>query len=283
MNKTIEKYSNIVKDIGRNTENITRFENKLVKQYMTETLLKPIFLKEDKFISELKNLLTVMDIEGVGYVRVGGDADGGYVMINNFDKVSKIYSVGIGEDISFDTYFSDKEKDVFMYDHTISDIQIHNSFLHWFKIGLCGGISSNNMKTLQAIIKENGDEDNNNMILKMDIEGYEWDVFKEIDSEILDHFDQIVLELHGMHDLTNKDVILKSLKNLNRTHQLVHVHGNNGGTAINIGDWNLPDLLEVTYANRRNYSFVKSQRFFPTVLDKKNFESLPDIPLGYYN
>ena len=72
---------------------------------------------------EIINLLSPMDVEGVGYVRVGGDNDGGYVMLDDFKrKIEAAYSFGIGSDVSWDEAMACRGIDVFMYDHTIEEL-----------------------------------------------------------------------------------------------------------------------------------------------------------------
>ena len=41
-------------------------------------------------------------------------------------------------------------------------------------------ITKNNMSTLPELIKENGHSKEENMILKMDIESYEWEVLQDL-------------------------------------------------------------------------------------------------------
>lgn len=280
--KKIEKYANILKNMNRNLDSLEKIQTKLLKQKNTDDFLRPLFLEEVEYTRKLRSALKVKDVNGKNYTRVGSPADGGYVMVDDMDKVTEIYSIGIGDEISFDTYFSDRKVNVYMYDHTIKDIPVHNDFLHWKPIGICGKCnSSSNMKTLEEIVHDNCHDSEENMILKMDIEGFEWEVLKNVSSDTFKAFDQIVMELHGMHNLGHKDLILAGLENLNRTHQLVHVHANNWGGAINLDGWILPDMLEVTYVNRNNYQFKDSNRFFPTDLDEKNIDQLPEIPLGY--
>ena len=55
-----------------------------------------------------------------------------------------------------------------------------------------------NLLTFSEIFELTGYDKKNSIILKMDIEGYERDVFKFMDTELLQKFDQIVLEIHGL-------------------------------------------------------------------------------------
>ena len=121
----------------------------------------------------------------------------------------------------------------------------------------------------------------------MDIEGYEWSVFEETASEVLGQFSQIVVEFHGLSPYKSKARIsrLKSILNkINDTHQSIHVHAN-GHTAVHwLGDLVIPQLLEVTYVRRQDYSdrFTKNLRTFPTEIDQPTFPWLPEVQLGKF-
>lgn len=280
----IAKYSNMFKNMNHKLSIMYELERKRQYQKVAEDFLKPILDNEREYVDTLKTLLQVKDVRGRDYIRVGSNGDGGYVMVDNFSNINHVYSIGIGAEVSFDKYFADRGADVYMYDHTIEAIPVSNNKMHWKKVGICGeGKSAYNLYTLPEMVEENGHTDNSDMILKMDVEGWEWDVFSTLNDEALKGFDQIVMELHGLLDLNYRDKILAGLNCLNATHQLVHVHANNAGQALDFGGWVLPDLLEVTYVNRANYDLISKHRYFPTNLDARNIEILPDIPLGYWD
>lgn len=245
-------------------------------------LLRNDYIKS--YLSKLITLLEIKNVTGGGYIRAGRHYDGGYVMLNDFSGKKTAYSFGICDDVSWDSFFAKKQGiKVYMYDHTIQKLPSYNKNFIWKKTGICKeGCERKDLKTLKELLKSNGHSSERNMLLKMDVEGAEWDVLSTIDAGILNQFDQIVMELHGLLDFNKSEKILKSLINLNKNHQLVHVHGSNGSFSIPFQDRNIPNVLEVTYVNRNGRKFEKSGRFFPTHLDEKNNSSLPDILLGYW-
>lgn len=71
---------------------------------------------------------------------------------------------------------ADRGIDVYMYDHTINSLPYNNTKFHWKKIGITGKNKNNKMlKSLENLIIENGHSSEENMILKMDVEGAEWE------------------------------------------------------------------------------------------------------------
>ena len=125
-------------------------------------------------------------------VRIGNKNDGGYLMLNDFDRGSIAYSFGIGRDIGWEMEVSKMGYDVYMYDHTI-DCPPRDSSLHFFKKGISNKDNINSsLDTLGNFIKLNHHENKTNMVLKMDVEGAERDALIDAcdtQSSVLDRFD----------------------------------------------------------------------------------------------
>ena len=68
---------------------------------------------------------------------------------------------------------------------------------------------------------------------------------------------------------------------INKTHQAIWVHGNNNsGKFETAGGHIVPQLLEVTFVNRKNYMFEDTDFVVPTELDSPNVVRLYDVELG---
>ncbi len=240
-----------------------------------------------KYHYELHKLLNVRDIPEpeAEYIRMGTDNDGGYVMVKGKGGLSAtniLYSFGVGPDVSFDKVFADMGYDVYLYDHTIEALPDSHKRFKWFKKGITGAKETEELKHLETFIDDNGHGNEQGMILKMDVEGAEWDVLKNTESSVLELFEQIVLELHYLTTYDKKDV-LDALTNLSKTHQCVHVHGNNFNHVHYIGDLCTPEFIEVTFVKKDLYGFIDSKRTFPTVFDRRCQELNEEIQLGRWN
>ena len=236
------------------------------------------------YIKKMRDMLKVMEVmeEKNAYCRVGRAYDGGYIMLEDFKHSSIAYSIGICDDVSWDRDMADRGLEVYMYDHTIDGLPEKNEKFHWYKIGLTGTYNKEipYLKTLPMLLEENGHTDKNGMVLKMDIEGAEWDVLAKLDRAVLSRFSQLVFEFHDLNNLAMESVMTSALKNLNEVHQLVHVHGNNWEGYKMADGLVLPDALECTYLNRKEYNFCTSEKFFPLVIDQVNNPCKPEIVLG---
>jgi hypothetical protein len=224
---------------------------------------------------------------GKNLIRIGRDYDGGYIMVDDFDKCEVAYSFGISNDVSWDLDMAKRDIDVFLYDHTIETLPIQNKRFHFFKTGICGTSGeSKDLKTFQEILTENGHIANKNLILKIDVEGAEWDAFEKTSNEIIGNFAQIVVEFHSVNKVDDENKLNKMLnvfEKLNSTHQVVHVHANNCGPFDIIGGIPFPDTYEVTYLRRSGNEFTKSEKCYPVKnLDRPNNPEAADFFLGFY-
>lgn len=173
--------------------------------------------------------------------------------------------------------------EIFQYDHTIKKLPEQNVAFHWKKQGITGGSETSILKSLNTMIKENGHEQIYGMTLKIDVEGYEWDVLDNIDPETLNHFDQIVIEMHHILNYEKKDVILNAFKNLTQNHSLVHIHANNVGRVNYCGKMITPAVIEVTLVKNDLYKLEKSSLVLPSIIDQPNFGQLQEIYIGNWN
>ena len=221
--------------------------------------------------NNIYSLLSSMEVLGYNKIRIGNKADGGYILLNDFNNIKIAYSFGIYTEISFEKELADKNIDIFMYDHTINKLPFENSKFHWKKIGLCGKKNSEqNMKTLYEFIKENGHSKEVNMLLKIDIESYEWEVFQYLPLNIFKQFKYIIGEFH----FNNAEIeYYNILKRILITHRIFHVHCNNCGEMINLKGLKLCDALEISFIQKEGYNFTKDNNIYPIEgLDYKNCE-----------
>jgi hypothetical protein len=240
-------------------------------------------------LHKLIQLLSPMDISGASYRRVGRDYDGGYIMLDDFAArcIDAAYSFGISNDVSWDEDIAGLGIDVFMYDHTIEELPRQHPRFHFFRKGVSGKPSDEGLATLSTLVAENGHQGSKNLMLKMDIEGYEWSVIEETPSDVLNQFSQIVIEFHGLNpDETpaNLTRIFVALEKINKTHQSIHVHANGFCNVSWLCELTLPDVIEATYVRRSDYrdQFIPNKRSFPTNIDQPTFPWLPDVYLGLF-
>lgn len=241
-------------------------------------------------------------------IRIGKDNDGGYIVCELPDNYDLFISGGISNDISFEIDFLSKYKDktlqCYAFDGTISNLptpsttNIDTSVLSnvlsniiFVKKNL-GNIETDNITNLSSYILDKY----NDIFMKIDIEGHEFRLLPYlIDNNYMNKIKQLVIEIHtpadiqmfpnyfaGLSDIKN-DNMFKLLQNINKTHTLVHFHGNNGCNTQSIDNIKLPHVFECTYI-RNDYikNKFKNTLPLPTTLDMKNILNKEDFYIDYY-
>lgn len=228
---------------------------------------------------DIADLFVIKAAENVELQRYGEDNDGGYILANCFSEKSIAYSFGISDDVSWDAAMAKKGFDVYMYDHTIDALPYENERFHFSRMGV-GGKNTENILTLAEIIRRNGHENCRDLILKMDIEGAEYDVINSTEPEILQQFSTIVVEWHHLLDPADNRII-PAIKKLNDLFQCVHLHGQDV-QRVRIDDRILPDFMEATYLRRADHVFIDAQHSLPLPIDMPTYSGRPEIYLGNY-
>lgn len=201
-------------------------------------------------IREVSKRLSPIGVSGISFIRVGDANDGGYVLVEDFSSKDVCLSLGIGDNDSFDQELAGKIQAIHMYDHTIETTpsSMPNAYFH--KVGISAKRQPG-FVTLEDCLESI--PSSTEVILKIDIEGTEWEVFANVRVETLNRFKQIAVEFHGLHRLNDDkhfNLVTESLDKLNKNHAVVNVHANNWSDFDIIGNFPVPDVIEVTYVRR---------------------------------
>ena len=239
-------------------------------------------------VLELHDLIRPQTCDELKKIRVGNDRkDGGYVMADDLECIEAALSLGIGHDISWDIEMTKLGVEVYQYDHTVeAPAEVAgNPRLHFHKAGIAAvSDPSIPMRSLKDVLVEEMAAHDGDLILKMDIDGYEWEVFESMPDEILRRFRQICIEIH--HPLARPGQSAKRkqhlgvLRRIHREFAPVHLHANNAGPVRELAGLRVPKLLEITYIRRDDQQFRDSDESFPGKLDVPNIPSAPEIPIG---
>jgi len=122
------------------------------------------------------------------------------------------------------------------------------------------------------------------LLLQMDIEGAEWPVLLNVSRATLRRFRIIVVELHDLTKVLDRDVlpVLRAmLHRLLDDFHVVHLHPNNSGGLIRLGAVAVPRTLEMTLLRRDRAPVAGYTEHFPHPLDCPNAEDIPDVELPF--
>ena len=224
--------------------------------------------------------------------RYGGNYDGGYILSSILlDNTKIIYSYGIGPEeswITFDRHMIKLHKHVYMYDNLQNGFWTSDPYIH-FKSEYV------NSTNIYKHIVDNNHTEKTNMVLKMDIEGNEFETLLYCPEKIFTHFNQLAIEIHDVVNSHCEPQYLINAYNqelrwqnkielltlINKYYKLVHIHGNNNSSTVVEG---VPDVLELLYI-RNDCIFEESllQESCPRHgLDFPNSPTVADIELNWW-
>ena len=217
--------------------------------------------------------------------RIGGknpsikEYDGGYIITDyELENCTAMYSYGVGEDITADSEFIElTNKKCYLYDHTIDGSVIHNTTLPliYKKEGLGFSPSCNDF-----LVHYDENNTEGEVILKIDVEGAEYNYFLNVDLEKLQ--ERVVSLLIEFHDLQHPQAFkafMAIMEKLDKYFVLHHTHANNYGTIAN----NFPTVLELSFLNRRHIEKIEEENIkYPiSGLDYPNTFQCEDILLDF--
>jgi hypothetical protein len=250
---------------------------------VTETLEAGIARQRGVF--EALSLLTPFDLPKARKIRIGGPGDGGYVLVDRLRPAQPVMSFGIGPSVSFDLDLARRGHPVLLFDHTIEALPGEHPGFTWYAEGVAGASDpAQRLFTLadhMAKLPHGGEAP----ILKLDVEGAEWDVLTETPMGLLRRFEQIVVELHELPRLEERrfrGMAWKALATISSTFTLCHVHANNFGGIQTVCGFPVPETLEATYVRSDLVEVAPSTTFYPTPLDTGNCLDWPDLPLWFF-
>ena len=188
-------------------------------------------------------------------IRVGGTADGAYLIPDHLEGVEACFSPGVDNRFEFERELANRSAiPSFMCDGSINSINVDNQLLSFGKKWLLAH-SDEISQTLEEWLDVTGQANSQNLILQMDIEGWEYLVMQAVSYETLKKFRIILLELHGLERLSQSRFLnlrfIPVLKKLREKHDIVHLHPNNacGSTCLK-GNIEVPNVLELTFYRR---------------------------------
>jgi hypothetical protein len=95
----------------------------------------------------------------------------------------------------------------------------------------------------------NGHAADRSLLLKIDVEAAEWDVFADEPAENLRKFREIVVEYHWIEQTHKHELYNRAVQKIEQAgFSVTHLHGNNfGGGTRYFGQYSIPNVIEVTY------------------------------------
>jgi hypothetical protein len=204
-------------------------------------------------------------------IRLGRQHDGGY-LVNELDvsKTTRLISLGIGDDLSFEQDFLSRNPcPISAYDGTI-DRKFENISYHKINIGSKEG-ETRFSSLLQSVDR--------NVFLKCDIEGSEYGILNDIIVND-EKFSGIVIEFHDVHQYPLFNELSSFIAKIKL--KLVHVHLNNY-SYLEIPGGYLPGCMELTFTSSNNVQLATTTNNIelPHRLDSPNAPERSDFRITF--
>lgn len=207
----------------------------------------------------LFDMLQPVGISNCQLERFGEPNDGGYLMCGNLlGAVQSGYSYGIsgydkwGCDVS--TKFSVPVHQYDCFETTQPVCSTGNTIFHAECVGDTGKtVDGRVFDTIASQFAKNGDGAKR-IVLKIDVEGAEWDSFLAAPDQVLNQIDQMTVEFHWQQNEKSEwiqdEKHLRAVQRLKQFFEVAHLHFNNGSCVENLApfpSW----AYEVLFVSKR--------------------------------
>ena len=214
-------------------------------------------------------------------IRLGPKGDGGYLVPDDLEGIVACFSPGVGSTSKFEKDCAERGMKIFMADNSVAKAAESHELFHFTKKHL-GATTSDDYITIDDWVAASLPASQDDLLLQMDIEGGEYEVFSSMSNQLLKRFRIIVVEFHGLERFWHRPFFNQSSRifdKLLQTHSCVHIHPNNCTGASRAIDIKIFPATEFTFLRNdriKNRSYAST---FPHPLDDDNVENMPSVHL----
>ena len=205
-------------------------------------------------------------------IRLGPKGDGGYLLPNDLVGIQACFSPGISSVSGFEKDCADLGIKVYLADKSIDRPADEHELFHFTK-KFVGAISDNGFMTLENWVDSSMPDTKSDLLLQIDIEGFEYEVFLSTSEDILQRFRIIVAEFHQLDQLWSRpffNFASRAFDKVLQAHTCVHIHPNNCCGHLKINGIDIPRVMEFTFLRKDRIENTSYQRNFPSSLDYDN-------------
>jgi len=192
-----------------------------------------------------------------------GDQNQGYVMCTeDLDRstIAAAYSYGVDGNDSWGTDMASRygfavheyAKDCGEPRRPLVCSGCHMNFHTDCTVGAHGPLANSKIKTLTQNLQDNADTEDGTLLLKLDANGNEWEVFAEEPVSTLQKFRQVVVKFHKVTHQEKHSLYLRAVRKLEESgFAVAFLSGQNYGKLTHferdLRDYHIPDELQVVY------------------------------------
>lgn len=218
---------------------------------------------------------------GKALIRIGSDGDGGYLVPDDLAGLEYCFSPGVSTRSHFEEHLADLKIRSFLADYSVESPPVSRPEFTFDKKFL-GAVDQGHFFTLASWKDKYLKDYSGDLMLQMDIEGFEYEVILSTPVDLLNQFRIIVIEVHSIDRLFDRfgfGIISAFFGKLLQFFDVVHIHPNNCCGSVRKGDIEVPRVAEFTFLNKNRVSQIQPAKTFPHMLDKDNVDGNSPLPL----
>jgi hypothetical protein len=235
--------------------------------------------------SAIRSLIETLRVRSIpqSLVRIGSDADGGYLVPDDLAGITACYSPGVDFNASFESDLYEKYSiGSHLADRSVDAPPADARFLSFTKKHI-GAVDDHHLITMESWVQSTsrngicGD-----LLLQMDIEGAEYVSVLRMSDHLLSRFRIIVIEIHDVESWRHPQffaVVSAFFDHLLRHFWVVHNHPNNCCGLIDLCGITAPRVFELTLLRKDRCEPEGYSLRFPHPLDRPNIARRKDLVL----
>ncbi len=209
---------------------------------------------------------------GVPLRRIGGQADGGYLVPEDLDDVEALLSPGVADRWTFEAEVGNQYGiPAYLIDGSVAAPEGLTDLQH-FEPKYLGKIASDRVVTLDDWVSQTSKQVDSDLLLQMDIEGHEYGVLQGVSELVLRRFRVVIIEFHKLDQLAWRPALRRriapALERMAAAFDVVHVHPNNCCPVVDVHGVAVPQVLEVTYLRKDRRRAEPIRTLIPHALDQ---------------
>jgi hypothetical protein len=239
----------------------------------------PFFPNSCTDVTKVKDLMTRLHPVKTAQrlIRLGPKGDGGYLVPDDFVGIEACFSPGVNNVAGFERDCAEMGMKVFMADASVeAPPEMHPQFTFIKKF--IGSIARGDFITLEQWVNATLPNSHSDLLLQIDIEGYEYETFLSTPESLLQRFRMIVVEFHNLDFLFCQplfELYSRAFEKLLQHHTCVHIHPNNLARSIKVQGLEIPQMAEFTFLRNDRLAQAGYAHEFPHPLDHDNSDRAP--------
>jgi hypothetical protein len=205
-------------------------------------------------------------------IRLGPPTDGGYLVPDDLEGIRACFSPGVNKVSDFELDCANRGMQVFLADRSVDGPAVEHPSFSFTKRYL-GAFTDDAFMTMDDWVNESLPGNTDDLLLQMDIEGFEYEVLLATSESLLQRFRILVCEFHWLDDLFSQSFFRTASRvfhKLLQTHACVHIHPNNDSGVVQYRGVQIPHLMEFTFLRKDRVGKPASCTRFPHPLDADN-------------